>query len=85
MENKLINLYKTMFLIRKSEEVIIENYGDDDMKTPMHMSKGSEAISAGVCVALNDGDQVFGTFRSHAPYLAKTGDTKGFFAEMYGK
>ena len=83
--NKLISLYKKMFLIRKSEEVIIENYFDDDMKTPMHMSMGSEAIAAGVCEAINDGDQVFGTFRSHAPYLAKTGDLDGFFAEMYGK
>jgi pyruvate dehydrogenase E1 component alpha subunit len=83
--DKLISLYKKMFLIRKSEEVIIENYSDDEMKTPMHMSTGSEAISAGICEAINDGDQVFGTYRSHAPYLAKTGDLDGFFAEMYGK
>lgn len=74
-----------MYLIRKSEDVIIEYYYEDDMKTPMHMSKGSEGISVGVCAALNCDDQVFGTYRSHAPYLAKTGDLNGFFAEMYGK
>jgi len=85
MKDKLIDLYKTMFLIRKSEEVIIENYFDDEMKTPMHMSMGSEAISAGVCEALNEKDQIFGTYRSHAPYIAKTKDIDGFFAEMYGK
>lgn len=83
--NSDIELYKKMYLIRKVEDVIIENYSDDEMKTPMHMSKGSEAISVGVCAALNEDDQVFGTYRSHAPYLAKTGDLNGFFAEMYGK
>jgi len=74
-----------MYLIRKAEDVIIENYCDDDMKTPMHMSRGEEAIIAGACAALKREDQVFGSYRSHALYLAKTGDTDGFFAEMYGK
>ncbi len=84
MDN-FIEFYKKMYLIRKSEDVIIEYYSEDEMKTPMHMSKGSEAISVGVCSAINDEDQVFGTYRSHAPYLAKTGDLNGFFSEMYGK
>ncbi len=84
MDN-FIDLYKRMYLIRKSEDVIIEYYSEDEMKTPMHMSKGSEAISVGVCSAINDEDQVFGTYRSHASYLAKTGDLNGFFSEMYGK
>ena len=55
------------------------------MKTPMHMSMGAEAIAVGVCEALKAEDQVFGTYRSHALYLAKTEDTDDFFAEMYGK
>jgi pyruvate dehydrogenase E1 component alpha subunit len=28
---------------------------------------------------------VFGTYRSHALYLARTGDTDGFFGELYGR
>jgi len=55
------------------------------MKTPMHMSMGAEAISVGVCEALGARGQVFGTYRSHALYLAKTEDTDDFFAEVYGK
>ena len=85
MFDKLENLYRKLFLIRKSEDVIAENYHNNEMKTPMHMSKGAEAISAGVCEAINDADQVFGTYRSHALYLTKTNDLKGFFAEMLGK
>ncbi len=80
-----LELYRRIYLIRKAEEAIIKHYPEDEMKTPMHMSMGSEAISAGVCQALRPGDQVFGTYRSHALYLAKTMETDKFFAEMYGK
>ena len=74
-----IELYQKMYLIRSSEEKIRGVYSDDEMKTPMHMSMGGEAIAAGVCSALAAGDQVFGTYRSHALYLAKTDDTDKFF------
>lgn len=74
-----------MYLIRKSEEMIQKYYAEDKMKTPMHMSMGEEAIVSGVVGALEPDDQVLGTYRSHALYLAKTGETDQFFAEMYGK
>ncbi len=80
-----LELYKKIYLSRKSEEKIQEHYNEDEMKTPMHMSMGEEAIAVGVCHSLKAEDQIFGTYRSHAIYLAKTGDTDNFFAEMYGK
>lgn len=80
-----LELYRKMFLIRKVEQTIQENYFDDEMKTPMHMTMGGEAISVGVCSALGDKGQFFATYRSHGPYLASGGDLKKFFAEMYGK
>lgn len=79
-----IELYKKLYLIRASEEAIRGHYQENEMKTPMHMSIGAEAIAAGVCHALEDGE-VLSSYRSHAVYLAKTGDTNGFFAELYGK
>jgi pyruvate dehydrogenase E1 component alpha subunit len=85
MKSVNLNLYQTMYLIRKSEETIQKYYAEDQMKTPMHMSMGEEAIVSGVVGALNPEDQVLGTYRSHALYLAKTGETDLFFAEMYGK
>lgn len=81
----ILDLYKKLYLIRKSEQAIIDNYASDEMKTPMHMSMGSEAIAVGVCTALSSQDQVFGTYRSHALFLAKGGNLDKFFAEMYGK
>jgi len=85
MKSLNVELYRKMYLIRRAEEKIQEHYHEDEMKTPMHMSMGEEAIVAGVCHALKEDDQAFGTYRSHALYLAKTMETDDFFAEMYGK
>lgn len=80
-----LDLYKKMYLIREAEKAIQTEYSNDQMKTPMHMSMGEEAIAVGVCAALGDRAQVWGTYRSHATYLARTEDVNGFFAELYGK
>lgn len=80
-----LKLYKAMFLARMVEEKIREYYPQDEMKTPCHLSIGSEAISAGVILALNKNDKIFSTYRNHGHYIAKTGETEFFFAEMYGK
>ena len=80
-----IELYKKLYLIRKAEERIQGEYSKDEMKTPMHMSMGGEAISAGVCHALGASGQAFSSYRSHGVYLAKTMETDKFFAELYGK
>ncbi len=79
------NLYRQLYLIRKAEATICELYFDDDMKTPMHMSKGGEAASISVVEALGSRGQYCGTYRTHALYLAATGDLDGFFLELYGK
>jgi len=80
-----LDLYTKMYRIRRAEDLIIKHYFEDQMKTPMHMSRGQEAVAVGVCHALNAEDKIFGTYRSHAVFLAKTGDTDGFFGELYGK
>lgn len=80
-----ISLYKKVYLIRSAEKAIIRHYNEDEMKTPMHMSMGEEAITVGVSAALGKENQAFGYYRSHALYISKTGETDQFFAEMYGK
>lgn len=81
----ILNLYKKAYLIRTTEELIIKHYDDNEMKTPMHMSMGEEAIVVGICTALGKNSQTFGTYRSHGLYLSVTEETDKFFAEMYGK
>lgn len=80
-----LELYQSLYLIRAAEEAIRREYPKDEMKTPMHLAIGAEAIAVGVCAALGAQGQIFGTYRSHALYLAKTGETNKFFAELYGK
>lgn len=80
-----LELYKKLFLVRRAEEYIVQHYPENEMKCPMHMSMGQEAVSVGVCHALEPKDQVFASYRSHAAFLAKTEDTDMFFAELYGR
>ena len=56
------DLYKKVYLIRRAEQGIIDNYASDAMKTPMHMSMGEEAVVAGVVQALGNSGQVLGTY-----------------------
>ena len=81
----LAPLYRKLFLIRRTEEEVARIYPSDKIKSPVHLSIGQEATPAGVCDALRPDDVVSGTYRSHATYLAKGGDLRAFFAELYGK
>lgn len=80
-----IDLYRGLYICRRTEEYLVKHYPEDEMRTPMHMSMGQEAVPVGICHELHPGDQIFASYRSHAPYLAKTRDIEGFFAEFYGK
>jgi TPP-dependent pyruvate/acetoin dehydrogenase alpha subunit len=77
--------YRSLYRIRRVEEEISRIYPTDKIKSPVHLSNGQEAVSVGVCEALRRDDIVFGTYRSHALYLAKGGDLKRMIAELYGK
>jgi TPP-dependent pyruvate/acetoin dehydrogenase alpha subunit len=77
--------YRSVYRIRRVEEEIARVYPSDKIKSPVHLSIGQEAVSVGVCEALRLDDVVFGTYRSHAYYLAKGGDLKKMMAELYGK
>src|SRR5262245_50017983 len=78
-------LYHTLYRIRRVEEEIARIYPTDAIKSPVHLSIGQEAVSVGVCAALEPHDVVFGTYRGHALYLAKGGDLRAMIAELFGK
>lgn len=81
----LLNIYSKMLRIRLVEEAIVALYPDQQIRCPVHLSIGQEAIAVGVCEALKAEDYVFSTHRSHAHFLAKGGDLKAMMAELYGK
>lgn len=84
LDNNLA-LYRSLYTARMAENYIIKYYGEDEMKTPMHMSMGQEAIPVAVCAALGDSADVFCSYRSHATFLARTDNIEAFFAELYGR
>ena len=85
MKDRNTELYRIMYLIRMCEEKIRVHYPSDKIKTPVHLCVGLEAILAGVIFSLKPDDQVFGTYRNHGIYLAKSGNTDRFFGEMFGR
>ena len=78
-------MFRKALRIRMVEEKIIELYPSDKIQSPVHLSIGQEAVAVGVCQGLRPEDWLFSTYRSHAFYLAKGGDMKQMFAELYGK
>ena len=81
----LERIFRSIYRIRRVEEEIARIYPSDKIKSPVHLSIGQEAVAVGVCEALDADDVVFGSYRSHAYYLAKGGDLKKMFAELFGK
>lgn len=78
-------MFRETLRIRLVEERIIGIYHTDRIQSPVHLSIGQEAVAVGVCAPLRRGDLLFGSYRSHAFYMAKGGDLKAMFAELYGK
>ncbi|MCD4780614.1 MAG: thiamine pyrophosphate-dependent dehydrogenase E1 component subunit alpha [Candidatus Omnitrophica bacterium] len=84
-KNTLLELYRSLLLIRQVELKIEALYPEDEMKTPVHLSLGQEAVSAGICSQLKKEDTIYSNHRSHGHYLAKGGDLKAMIAELYCK
>lgn len=78
-------IYTTMLRIRMFEEKIVELYPEQEIKCPVHLYIGQEAIATGVCLNLRKEDYVFSNHRNHGHYLAKGGDMASLMAELYGK
>ena len=79
------SLYFQMLRIRKVEEAIAQRYSGQEMRCPIHLSIGQEAVAVGVCASLMKEDCCISAHRSHAHYLAKGGSLNGMIAELYGK
>ena len=83
-EEKL-SLLKRMMLIRAFEEKAETLFQQKLIPGFVHLSIGQEASTAGSCAALRPDDYIISTHRGHAHILAKGGDPKFMFAELFGK
>lgn len=84
-KSEVLEMYKTMRLIRDFENRIGVSYGKGAIPGEMHLSNGQEAIAVGVCTLLTAKDAVAATHRGHAQLIAKGTDLKRMTAELFGR
>jgi pyruvate dehydrogenase E1 component alpha subunit len=82
---KRLSMFRELVRIRMVEEAISTYYTEQQMRCPVHLCIGQEAVAVGVCANLSNDDYVFSTHRAHSHYLAKGGNLNAFIAELYGK
>ena len=80
-----IELYRTMFRIRRFEETVLEEFSRGVFAGTTHTSIGQEANAAGVISVLQPDDVIVTNHRCHGHFIAYGGDMRSLFAEMMGK
>ncbi len=82
---ELLELYRTMRTIREFEERLHAEFATGEIPGFVHLYAGEEAIAAGICAHVDDGDYIASTHRGHGHAIAKGCDVKAMMAEIYGK
>lgn len=83
--SQCLDMLRTMRVIRYAEEQLAEDFAAGRTPGGVHLSIGQEAVAAGVCAHLTDADQLASNHRGHGHFIAKGGDPRSLFAEIYGK
>lgn len=78
-------LLEKMLLCRKFEENVQYYFSLGMIHGTTHLGIGEEAASAGTCLALRPGDDMFATHRGHGASISKGVDVNGMMAEIFGK
>ena len=84
-KKQLLALYRTMRLIRRFEERVVELVNTNEIPGVTHEYVGQEAVATGVCAALRADDIITSTHRGHGHILAKGGAPRRMIAELMGK
>ena len=82
---KMLEMYRSMVLIRRFEETANELYMKGKIPSTLHLYIGQEAVAAGVSATLRIDDYVLSTHRPHGHALAKGVSPESIMAELYGK
>jgi TPP-dependent pyruvate/acetoin dehydrogenase alpha subunit len=81
----LLQLYRMMVRIRSFEERARIKFMAGGMPGFLHLCTGEEAIAAGVMSVLRPDDYFTTHHRGHGQVLAKGGDPKLMYAELFGR
>jgi TPP-dependent pyruvate/acetoin dehydrogenase alpha subunit len=80
-----ISLYRSIFLLRRFDEAVLENYSRGVFFGTTHTYLGQEANAVGVLNHIRPQDVIFSNHRCHGHFLAAGGDPRTLFAELMGK
>jgi pyruvate dehydrogenase E1 component alpha subunit len=79
------DLYRTMLLIRRFEERVVELVNANEIAGVTHEYVGQEAVATGICAALRGDDVITSTHRGHGHLIAKGADVRRMMAELLGR
>src|SRR5713101_9098217 len=82
---QLESLYTTMVRIRRFDEKTVELFHAGLVKGTAHSYVGEEAVAAGACATLREGDYIVGTHRGHGHCIAKGARVDRMMAELMGR
>ena len=86
MDNSaLIDLLRSMILIREFDLLAIELRKSGRIHGVVHPYVGEEAVAVGVCAALRRTDRITSTHRGHGHCIAKGADINRMMAELFGR
>jgi TPP-dependent pyruvate/acetoin dehydrogenase alpha subunit len=81
----LLDMHERMVRIRIFEEEAGKLMENGKVPGALHLYVGQEAVATGVMVHLSDADQITSTHRGHGHLIAKGGQFKQMYAELYGR
>jgi pyruvate dehydrogenase E1 component alpha subunit len=81
----LLHIFRTMVKIREFEEAAGRLAEQAKIPGAVHLYVGEEAVAAGVCATLTPADSITSTHRGHGHCIAKGGDPRLMFAELFGR
>lgn len=84
-KEKLLQIYRSMYLIRTFEETLYYLFLNRSMPGTMHQYTGQEAVAVGFCRNLGKDDYITSTHRGHGHCLAKGASLNEVMAEMFSK
>ncbi len=82
---RVLQMYRTMQLIRAFEEAAGKAFHDGRIRGPVHQYSGQEAIAVGVCASLRPSDYIASYHRGHGHAIAKGADIGAMMKELLGR
>jgi TPP-dependent pyruvate/acetoin dehydrogenase alpha subunit len=83
--DKLLWMFRNMVTIRQFEEGAGHLAQAARIPPMVHLYAGEEAVATGTCGNLNPDDYITSTHRGHGHLIAKGGDIRRMYAELFAK